>query len=79
MNGYPSMQQALAQQRIQQFHAEAAHARTVKEARTARRTNRSPSRIAGVAAAVRGFRPAPVTAYRRWYGKGQLTPTNRPC
>jgi hypothetical protein len=79
MNGYPSMQQAIAEQRIHQFHAEAAHARQVKEARAARRANRSPSRIIGVVAAVRGFRPAPVAAYRRWYAKGQLTPTNRPC
>lgn len=79
MNGFPSMQQAIAQQRIQQLHAEAAHARTVKEARAARRATRSPSRIVGVVAAVRGFRPRPVAAYRRWYAKGQLTPTNRPC
>lgn len=78
MNGFPSMQQALAEQRINQFHAEAAHARTVKEARAARRANRSPSRISGIAAAVRGFRPAPVAAYRRWYAKGQLTAAPRP-
>jgi hypothetical protein len=79
MNGYPSMQQALAEHRIQQFHAEAAHARLVKEARTARRANRSPSRIVGLVAAVRRFRPAPLVAYRRWYAQGQLTATNRPC
>lgn len=79
MNGYPSMQQAQAEQRIQQLHAEAAHARTVKEARAARRADRSPSRIVGLVAAVRGFRPAPAAAYRRWYAKGQLTATNRPC
>ena len=79
MNGYPSMERALAEQRIQQFHAEAAHARTVKEAREARGANRSPSRIVGLVAAIRGFRATPADGYRRWYAKGQLTATNRPC
>jgi hypothetical protein len=73
------MQQAIAEQRIHQFHAEAAHARQVKEARAARRANRSPSRIVGLVAAIRGFRATPVAVYRRWYAKGQLTTTNRPC
>lgn len=58
MNGFPSMQQALAEQRIQQLHAEAAHARLVKEARAARRASRRPSRIIGLVAAVSAYRPA---------------------
>jgi hypothetical protein len=73
------MQQALAEHRIQQLHAEAANARLVKEARAARRANRGPSRIVGVVAAVRGLLPAPVATYRRWYSKGQLTATKGPC
>ena len=49
----PSIQQQMAELRIQQLHAEAAHARLVKEARAARRTQRGPSRFAKLAASFR--------------------------
>jgi hypothetical protein len=52
----PSIQQRMAELRIQQLHAEAAHARLVKEARAARRTQQGPSRIARFAASFRGAR-----------------------
>ncbi|MGH2785387.1 MAG: hypothetical protein ACRDJ1_08995 [Actinomycetota bacterium] len=51
----PSLNQRLAELRIQDLHAEAAHARLVKEARAARREHRGPSRFSKIAAA---FRPS---------------------
>lgn len=49
----PSIQQRMAEIRIEQLHAEAAHARLVKEARSARRAQRGPSRFSRLVA---GFR-----------------------
>lgn len=54
----PSIQQRMAELRIQQLHAEAAHARLVKEARAARRTQRGPSRFEKLAASFRNARTA---------------------
>ena len=54
----PSIQQRMAELRIQQLHAEAAHARLVKEARAARRTQRGPSPFARLAASFRSGRAA---------------------
>lgn len=55
----PSIQQRMAELRIQQLHAEAAHARLVKEARAARRTQRGPSRLAKLAASFRSATTEP--------------------
>jgi hypothetical protein len=65
----PSIQQRMAELRIQQLHAEAAHARLVKEARAARRTQRGPSRFAKLASSFRSTgtaeRPAGAVVARR--------------
>ena len=55
----PSIQHRMAELRIQQLHAEAAHARLVKEARAARRAQRGPSRLSRL---VTGFRSPAVEA-----------------
>lgn len=59
----PTLQQRMAELRVQQLHAEAAHARLVKEARAAKRARRGPSRITGLITALRSF--APATAVER--------------
>ena len=65
----PSIQQRMAELRMQQLHAEAAHARLVKEARAARRTQRGPSPFAKLAASFRRARaperPAGAVVTRR--------------
>ena len=64
----PSIQQRMAELRIQQLHAEAANARLVKEARAARRTQRGPSRLARFAASFRAAgeaRPSGAVVTRR--------------
>jgi hypothetical protein len=64
----PSIQQRMAELRIQQLHAEAAHARLVKEARAARRSERGSSRlsrlVAGFRAPVAEQQPGTVTTVR---------------
>ena len=68
MTQMPSIQQRIAELRIQDLHAEAAHARLVKEARAARRVQRGPSRLARLVAGFRteadrlAAQPAPAEA-----------------
>lgn len=59
MSRAPTIQQRMAELRIQDLHEEAAHARLVKEARAARRAGRDRSQKNGMVAAARWFRRAP--------------------
>lgn len=75
----PTLQHRMAELRIAQLHAEAEHARLVKEARVARRAKRGPSRVAGIVAALRGTISARGSSRRPAPRIGTRPATGTPC